>query len=441
MKKICLLFLTVTMSLLYSLNAFAQQLQLPGDCSYILIDSKAGQVIAEYNADKKRRPASTTKVMTAIIALENGNLNAGMKVSKEAVYDIGEDGMNIGIMPGEENLTLENLLNAMLIKSANETANIIAENICESRSEFIDKMNEKAVALGALNTHFVNTCGKDDTKEEANHLSTARDMAAIARYAMTLPKFREIVGKEYYNDMPATNKHQKWDVLRTTNKLLWYTNQYSYSLNGQNKLYTVNGIKTGYTSAAGNNLICSAVDDNGMELIAVIMHVTDGNIFSHAKELFKYGFEHFSNQKVIDGNRIIKTIEVQDAEANQKLDLVTASNLICALPIEENSWNIEVNENINQIVKAPIRKGDILGYIEYKRNGVLLDKVDVIASQAVEKKQNEIIKDKAKSVSGRLPVIKVLTVVLALFVLFLCLRIFLRNFSRKVNKRRSGIHG
>jgi len=250
MRRICFTAIIIIIFTQNVTTAFAQPLDIPADSAYMLIDSKTGQVITERNADVKLRPASTTKIMTAILALENGKLDQIMNVSKEAVYDIGEGGMNIGIMPGEDNLTLGNLLNAMLIKSANETANIIAVNIGGSKSVFVDMMNKKAAELGASNTHFVNPCGKDDAKEDANHLSTARDMATIARYAMTLPKFREIVSKEYYNDMPVTNKHKKWDVLRTTNKLLWSTNTYSYTIDNMKHSYTVNGIKTGYTSCS-----------------------------------------------------------------------------------------------------------------------------------------------------------------------------------------------
>lgn len=438
MRKIYLYILLISLTVLNISNVYAQQPQVLPGCSYILIDSKTGQVIAEHNADEKHRPASTTKIMTAIIALENGQLDSRMKVSQNAVYDIGPGGMNIGIMAGEENLTLENLLNVMLIKSANETANIIAENIFSARDEFIDRMNSKAVELGALNTHFVNPCGKDDLKEEANHLSTARDMATIARYAMTLPKFREIVSKEYYNDMPATNKHDKWDILRTTNKLLWYSNKYDYVLDGQKKQYAVTGIKTGYTSVAGFNLVCSAVDENGMELIAAIMHVTEGNnkINSYAKEIFKYGFENYSNQKIVDSNRFVKSVEVQDAKDNKKLDLVTGSDLISALPLDKSTNSFESTEYINPAIKAPVKKGDVLGYVEYKRKGVLLGKVDLVASQNIEKNQKDIIKNTAKGGSNKLSVTSVVFILLAVAAAFLLLRMFLRKISKKLKERR-----
>ncbi len=433
MRKIFLTLFIVALMASYTSNAYAQLPQVLPDCSYILIDSKTGQVIAEYNADVKHRPASTTKIMTAIVALENGELDSKMNVSAEAVYGIGPGGMNIGIMPQEDNLTLENLLNVMLIKSANETANIISENILGSKDEFMARMNSKAVEIGALNTNFVNPCGKDDLKIEADHLSTARDMALIARYGMTIPKFREIVAKEYYNELPVTNKHDKWDELRTTNKLLWYSNKYDYSRDGQKKQYEVTGIKTGFTSAAGFNLICSAVDEDGMELIAAILHVTEGNnrINTYAKQLFRHGFETYSNQTIVSGNQLIKSIDIKDAKDNKRLDLLTGKDLICAMPLDESSKNIETSEIINEDIEAPVKKGDVLGYVEYKRGGVLLGKVDLVASFDIEKAGKAVIQDKTQSILGKIPFLKIMLVLFIIAAVLLVIRILVYNLIIK----------
>jgi len=356
-------------------------------------------------------------------------------VSKEAVNDIGADGMNIGIMPGESNLTLENLLDAMLIKSANETANIIAENIGGSRSAFVEMMNNKAAELGASNTHFVNPCGKDDAREDVQHLSTARDMAAIARYAMTIPKFREIVDNEYYNDMPVTNKHQKWDALRTSNKLLWDTNAYPYTIDGKRYNYTVNGIKTGYTAAAGNNLISSAVNGDGMELIAAVMHVTESNkVFGYTKELLKYGFENYAIQEAAEANQVLKSIVVKGAKDSGDLKLLTASDLQCALPIDKDQWNIESKENISLPINAPVKQGEVLGYIEYERNGISLGKVNVIASRTVEKGAIEVVKDIAENTLDN-AIARTIIIVFAVSFGFILLRKTLRKISRKRKKR------
>lgn len=398
MKKIILSFnaiLVAILILLYPSAAMAQSPNINPSGSYILIDAKTGQVILEKNADTKFRPASTTKIMTAIVAIENGDFNKEMKVSKEAVYDIGIGGMNIGILPNERNLTLEHMVNVMLIKSANETANIIAENVGESRQEFINRMNKRAIELGVKNTNFVNASGKDNNKEEANHLSTARDMATLARHAMTLPKFREIVIKEYYTELPKENGHLGWESLRNTNKLLWGANEYSYSIDGKEYKFKVNGIKTGYTNAARFNLVSSAVGEDGMELISVVMHVNESNnkVFTYTKELLKYGFENYANQQIVEANKIVKVIKVEDANDKGELNLVTAKEFKAALPLEKDKWNVEAVEHINTEIKAPLKQGDVLGYVEYKRDGIVLGKVDIVAARSVDKAAIEKVKD------------------------------------------------
>jgi D-alanyl-D-alanine carboxypeptidase/D-alanyl-D-alanine carboxypeptidase (penicillin-binding protein 5/6) len=438
MKKRILFFLQACI-IIASLKsvAYSQPVGIPSGYSYILIDSKTGQVLLENNADVKLRPASTTKIMTAILAVENGKLDSVMNVSQNAVYDIGPGGMNIGIMAGESNLTLKNMLNVMLVRSANETANIIAENISGSKEEFAKKMNEKAQEIGAFNTNFVNPCGKDDAKGEENHLSTARDMALIARYAMTKPEIREIVGKEYYNDLPATNKHQKWDPLRSTNKLLWYSNKYPYTLNGQKYDYTVNGIKTGYTSAAGNNLLSSAVNDKGLELIAAVMHVTESNnrVFTYTKELLKYGFEHFENKKFVSSNEVLKSIAVENSTNNEKMDAVAEMDFSCIVPIGPTD-DIIKEEQIQLSVKAPVKKGDKLGFIEYKKNGVSIGKVNVLAARNVEKPL--IVSSDTEEVKKSDSIVKkIILPIVILCAAFMLLRFVMRRLSRKARRMNS----
>ncbi|HEY9059800.1 MAG TPA: D-alanyl-D-alanine carboxypeptidase family protein [Pseudobacteroides sp.] len=438
MKKRIVFFLQacIIMASLKSV-AFSQQVNIPSSYSYILMDSKTGQVLLENNADVKLRPASTTKIMTAILAVENGKLDSIMDVSQNAVYDIGPGGMNIGIMAGESNLTLANMINVMLIRSANETANIIAENISGSNKEFAKKMNEKAREIGAFNTNFVNPCGKDDTKEEANHLSTARDMALIARYAMTKPEIREIVTKEYYNDLPATNKHQKWDPLRSTNKLLWYSNKYPYTINGEKYEYEVNGIKTGYTSAAGNNLVSSAVNSEGLELIAAVMHVTEGNnkVFAYTKEIFKYGFEHFANKKIVSSNEVLKSIPIENSTSNEKLDLIAETDFSSIVPINSPD-DITKDEQIQLSVKAPVKKGDKLGFIEYKQNGVSVGKVNVLAARSIENPL--VVNQESEEVKKSDSAVKKIILPLAILcVSFMLLRFVMRRISRRARRMNS----
>lgn len=437
MKKLKILAAAAVFTIFITRTAYAAEPNISPGCAYIVIDAKTGLVVAEKDADSKLRPASTTKIMTAIIALENGELNQEMKVSKEAVYDIGPGGMNIGIMPSETGLTLENLLNVMLVKSANETANIIAENIAPTRAGFIEMMNKKAVDLGAKNTNFVNACGKDDLKAEENHLTTPRDLANIARYAMTIPKFREIVSQETYKGLPATNKHNQWPVMTTSNKLLWDNRQYPYKVSGTEKKYTVEGIKTGYTSGAGHNLVAAAVNEEGMELISVVMHVTEGDansVFSITKELFKYGYEQYSNQSILKTNEVAASVNVEDAKGDGKLDLLAAGEIKAVLPIDNGNKNLQVVKNINENIKAPVKQGDILGYIEYKKDGASLGKVNLLASADIEQNIKEAVKEKSKNVFHNI-ISNIFVRIAAIVLVLLLIRKHIRRIVRRKRKK------
>lgn len=441
MKKIQMIIITIALLFVFPAAGSAASINIPADVAYILIDSKTGQVLADQNADQKLRPASTTKIMTAIIALENGDLKKEVNVSLQAVNDIGRAGMNIGIMAGEKGLTLENMLNAMLIKSANETANIIAENVAPSRREFVEMMNRKAKELGAVNTTFVNPCGKDTEREDAGHLTTPRDLAAIARYAMTLPQFREIVGTEYYKNMPVTDKHNDWGILRNTNQFLWNDNTYPYKLDGTDHKYTVTGMKTGYTVEAGNNLVSSAAGEDGMELIAVVMHVTQPNkIYGYSKELLRYGFEHYSMQKICMSGLTISNATVEGAKNGPvNIALQASSNVSCALPVGIDMKEIETKISTPMSVKAPVNKGDVLGSMEFRYKGILIGTTSITAAQSVEASPAAASGKDTSDGLGDIPGSSYSYVLLGLLVILSSLvivRMILRKVSKNMRKKR-----
>ncbi len=402
--------------------------------AYILIDAKTGSVLYEYQPDIKLRPASTTKIMTALVALKKGELSQVMTASKNAVSDIGVGGMNVGIMAGEQ-LTLDDLLHAMLIASANEAANIIAENTYPAQSDFINEMNEMALQIGAKNSTFTNPCGIDEYEKDANHYSTARDLAIIAKECLTFPTFRDIISQKQLNTLPPTNKHQKWNVVSNTNKLLGQT--YSYG-NDEKNQFTITGLKTGSTIRAGANFISSAVNKDGFELISVILGVNNKQgrtVFDFTETLLKAGYENFSNQLIIDRNTVIQNIQVADASDDGKLDLVTNATLEAILPNDKNEWNIEKKVTINPNLKAPIKKGDILGSIEYKKSGVSIGKISIVSSRTVD----QSFKAKAKDFINKIirsSTFKYIFIAVIVVVCFLILRRILRKISRARNRRK-----
>lgn len=256
--------------------------------AYILINLDTGKVLAEKNADKKIYPASTTKIMTAMLALELSPVNKVMTASYDAIINIGAGGMHIGILQGEK-MKFQDYLKAVMLSSANDAANIIAENSASSRARFIELMNKKAAEIGAAHTHFVNCHGMYSSK----HYSTARDLSVIARYALTQSTGKDTLLKitstrpgDY--TLPKTNKHKKWFGLKATNHLWDYPSKF------YNKIL---GLKTGFVSQSAHNFIGVVKDARGNRLLSVISGVKTSlyknSVFYYTNKLLNYGYRTF----------------------------------------------------------------------------------------------------------------------------------------------------
>ena len=221
-----------------------------------MIEASSGTVLYEKNLNKKLYPASTTKILTAIIAIEKCDLNEVAIASREAIYVV-PSGYAIANIQVGESFTIEELLNVMLVHSANEAANVIAEHISGSMEEFAKLMNEKARQIGCKNSNFVNSNGI----QNENHYSTAYDMALIAKYCMKNDKFREIISIEKC-ELPTTEIFTEKRTFKNNNSLIDRNDKYYYE-------YCIGG-KTGYTKEAKNCLVAMSRKDN-MELISVVL--------------------------------------------------------------------------------------------------------------------------------------------------------------------------
>ena len=207
--------------------------------SAILVESSTGKILYQKNANTQMFPASTTKVMTAILTLENCNLEEKAVVSRNAIFSIPAGYVNCNLQEGEE-ISVKDLMYALMVKSANDAAVVLAEHISGSVEAFAEKMNEKAKDLGCQNTHFVNPNGI----HHENHYSTAYDLYLMASYGMQNELFRKYVSTTSYT-LPATNQYQNLDrICITTNDLIRPNSRY-YNEN-------VIGIKSGYTTEAKN---------------------------------------------------------------------------------------------------------------------------------------------------------------------------------------------
>ena len=333
--------------------------------SCILMETSTGKILYEKNAHQVRYPASTTKIMTAILALENCELTDVATVSRNAIHSIPPDYVTCRIKEGEQ-LTVEQLLNVLLIPSANDAAIVLAEHISGSVSKFSDLMNEKAKEIGCKNTHFVNPNGIHNK----NHTSTAYDLALMGQYAMKNDIFRKIVQKTKYT-LPTTNKYSKEDrTFYTTNDLLIKNTSKSKS----NYYYpNATGIKTGYTGEAGNCLVSSAKDNN-MEVISVVLgadFTKEGlsEKFLDSITLLNYAFDHYAIQTLQEKNSILQEVEVASATKETKnLKVLVKDNIEALVNKTISVESLEPKISIDKL-KAPISAGSTVGTISYTLNG------------------------------------------------------------------------
>lgn len=342
----------------------------------VLMERNTGKILYEKNKAQKLYPASTTKIMTGILALEKGNLADTVIASKEAIAPITNKHSHMGILVGEE-LTMNDLVHGLLVYSANDAANVIGVHIAGSLEAFVEMMNQKAQELGMTNTHFANTHGFHDD----NHYTTPEDMATLARYAMENPTFAEIVKTDMYT-MAPTNKYKEDRFLSSTNHLV------SRRRNGKYFYKYATGIKTGFTDEAGNCLVSSAQKD-GVDLICVVMKAdhTDGEAhsFTDSKALFDHVFDFYHYCPVAVNGEIEADSVVYEAKDQIRVTLTPKDNVDKLLPktVTKDVLNKEVT--LAEKIEAPIAKGDVLGEIVYSYQGEELARTELIASNDVEK--------------------------------------------------------
>lgn len=330
------------------------------------MEATTGKIIYEKDAFAATFPASTTKIMTAILTLENCKLTDTATVSHDAIFTVPVGYTHANLVEGEV-LTIDQLLHVLLIPSANDAANVLAEHIAGSISSFTTMMNTKAVEIGCQNTNFVNANGI----HSEDHYSTAYDLALIGRYAMQNDIFREIVSTTKYT-LPATNKYPEANrFFNTTNELLKVDNRdrvdnYYYSY--------CNGIKTGYTNAAKNCIVASATKD-GIEYIVVILGAdrTENGLsarYLDCKNLFNYAFEHYTTYTMNEENAVLKQIKISNGTISTKnLDVIIQDNITLLLKKDTLVSSITPIVEINSDLTAPISKNSVIGTISYSVDG------------------------------------------------------------------------
>lgn len=266
----------------------------------IVMEEETGTILYEKDADVQHYPASITKIMTTMLAIENSAPDDIVTYSENAVFGIDRGSSSIARDVGEQ-MTMEQCWYAMMLESCNSTCIAVAEHVAGSVDAFVKMMNDRAAQLGCTGTHFVNPNGLPND----DHYTTARDMAIIAREAFKNEQFRKVTGTKS-TSIPPTNKHDVPTPLNNHHAMLNYykTSRYLYD-------YCVGG-KTGYTTAANNTLVTYATKD-GMTLVCVIMNADGKNHYIDTTNLFNYCFDNFTLVNIADQTRLFEKSSTWDA--------------------------------------------------------------------------------------------------------------------------------
>lgn len=337
--------------------------------SVVLLENSTSKVLFEKDMNKKLEPASITKIMTAILAIENCNLNDIVTVPYEAISNI-PSGYSVAPLQADEQISVDQLLRVLMVHSANDAANALAFHIDGSISAFAERMNAKLQALGLADSHFTNPSGQHDD----NHYSTAHDIAILMQYCMKNTTFKTYASLKSCN-LSATNKSAERDF-ENTNPMLNTSSSYYYK-----PLVTT---KTGFTSQA---MFCLAsfASYNNLDLICVILHADTSDIrFNETKNLFDYGFQNFAFKNIANKGDSVTEISVQNAtEETKSLKLVLADDINTLVDTSKSFDNVSPQITLKNLPSAPVAQGKVLGTATY----VIDDKsyvVNLLASHDVQ---------------------------------------------------------
>ncbi len=346
--------------------------------SVILMDAASGQILYEKNSDTKQYPASITKLMTILLALEKMeaedlDLKDTITFSHDAIYSIEPGSSHIAIQEGET-LTLEQAFYGILLQSANECSNGIAEFVDGNMEDFAKHMTKRAKELGCQNTNFVNANGLFDK----NHYTTAHDMALITKALLTHDTYRKLIEKTYY-EIPATNKQSETRYLHGQHQMLNKHSLYYYP--------EAKGGKTGFTNEAQNTLVTFAKKDN-TELIAVVLKCAGAQHYVDTKTLFDYGFSNYQTLKAVSAKDIKQEVAVTEVlgkktNTKQTISAILEKDVFVTLPKQANVTDVQQNITCNDTVSVPITKGNPLGTLTLTYQGKTLTTANLVASDTV----------------------------------------------------------
>lgn len=347
--KLCPIIICVIA--IMSHNVFGQNIYTNGK-SEIVIDVESGRVLHQKNIHQQLPMASTTKIMTALLAIENTSLQNKIRIHPDAE---GIEGSSI-FLKANETIKMIDLVYGLMLRSGNDAATAIAYEVAGSVEEFAELMNKRAKQLGANNTNFVNPHGLNHD----NHYTTAYDLSLITREALKNKIFKEVVKTKFWLAQRDGYQH-----FANKNKIL-------------NICEGGDGVKTGYTKVSGRCLVASATRKN-MQFIAITLD--DPNWFDNADKLLNHCFEKYQPYMVFQEGEIVKNIRVKNGD-KETLPLIPCINLI--IPIQDS----EIGEIVSiihapEVILAPIMQNQQVGKIKTYLNGQLISSVDLLAGESI----------------------------------------------------------
>ncbi len=331
--------------------------------SAIVMEVKTGRVLYSKNISSKRAMASTTKILTALVALENGDLEEHVKIPKEAV---GVEGSSI-YLRNDETVKLRDLIYGLMLRSGNDSAVAIAHHISGSVEEFSKLMNKRAKSIGAVNSNFMNPHGL----HHKDHYTTAYDLGLITREALLNEDFKKIVSSK------------RWIAEREGYNAFYNKNKTLAQFKGGD------GVKTGYTKASGRCLVTSATRDD-MQVLCVVLN--DPNWFNDCYALMNRAFANYRPYKVMEKDSDAKSFSIDKGKI-EKSYMTIKEDIIIPVKEEEKSKVKIVFEN-DETVEAPVQKGQKLGKAKIYIDDKLMATADLYAKESIEKmKLLDIIKN------------------------------------------------
>lgn len=426
------LLLAILCSLSFSFRAAAAREGEPKIRSNaaILYEVTSGELVYEKNGKQKAYPASTTKIMTALLALENCEMDEPVTVTRAALNTVSPGSSIAGLQNGEV-LSMYEMLECLLVASGNDAASVIAAHIGGTVAQFVEMMNERSRELGCTSTHYTNPSGLHDEE----HYTTAEDLLKVTVEAMKHPEFVEIVGSAQVT-IPETNKVDHPRYFNNTNQLI------SQAVTSVNLYSKATGIKTGHTTPAGYCLVSSA-ENGDLSYIAVVLggyiDENTGRNYSYVDSinLFLWGFSDFKYRTIVSTSDLVKELEVDLAKEKDFVILRAAEDVTAFLHEDDDidaifTKTISVQENIT----APVERGDILGTMTILRGSEVYARVDLVATNTVERSEGLYYFEQLGAFFERPLVRAFVALLLAALIVYIIFVIFYNKRRRNINRRK-----